>query len=86
MKDVNPNISLRKATRDLNKHPSINEHYAMSDLQYSLRSMEGYSILARDDKALVHTDVEVVQRPSKSWVRVQYADHDWKRTVTELLL
>ena len=34
---------------------------------------------ARDNKALVHTDVEVVQRPSKSWLRVQYEDHDWEK-------
>lgn len=78
-KNLNPGISLRKATRDLNKHPSVNEHYSLADLQYSLREMENYSILARDDKALVHTDVEIVQRPSKSSIRVRYADHVWEK-------
>lgn len=79
-KSINPDISLNRATRDaVQKTASINHHFAMADLQYSLRSMENECIIARDDKALVHTDVEVVQRPSTSWVRVQYADHDWEK-------
>lgn len=28
---------------------------------------------------LVHCDVEVVQRPSKSWQKVSYSDHDWNK-------
>lgn len=35
---------------------------------------------------MVHTDVEVVQRPSKSWIKISYSDHDWakdsNRTIT----
>jgi len=27
----------------------------------------------------VHTDIEVVQRPSKSWVKISYSDHDWEK-------
>ena len=80
-KDINPGISLQKATRDKND-PSINSHYAMSDFQLSLSEFKynNGSIIARDDKALVHTDVEVVQRPSKSWHRVTYSDHDWGKS------
>lgn len=33
----------------------------------------------RDDKALVHCDVEVVQRPGKFWAKVTYSDHDWDK-------
>jgi hypothetical protein len=36
-------------------------------------------VIARDDKSLVHCDVEVVQRPSKSWKKVVYSDHDWEK-------
>ena len=81
----NPDVSLKRPTRDGDAKPSINQHFAMADLQYSLRSMDGGCILARDDKALVHTDVEVVQRPSKSWVKVQYSDHDWEKDSTRTL-
>ena len=84
-KGINPNISLRKATRDISKHPSINQHYAMADLQYSLREMDSnFCILARDDKALVHTDVEVVQRPSKSWVEFSTVTMTGRKTLPEL--
>ena len=68
----------------------INSHFALSDLQYTLNSTlaftQGGCVIARDDKSKVHTDVEPVQRPSKSWVRINYADHDWdkdaRRTLT----
>ena len=80
-----PDISLRKPTRDGEVKPSINQHFAMADLQYSLRSVHTGSIVARDDKALVHTDVEIVQRPSKSWVKVQYSDHDWEKDSSRTL-
>ena len=29
--------------------------------------------------------MEVVQRPSKSWVRVQYKDHDWAKDTNRTL-
>ena len=48
----NPDISLRKPTRDREVKPSINQHFAMADLQYSLRSAHNGSNVARDDKAL----------------------------------
>ena len=35
--------------------------------------------IARDNKALVHIYNAVVQRPSKSWVNVQYEDNDWEK-------
>ena len=73
-KKKNPNICLSRSTRDGQKKPSVNSHYASMAMKYALTDMfksQG-SIIARDNKAIVHTDVEVVQRPSKSWVRVQY--------------
>lgn len=83
---INPDISLRKSTRDLDKHSSINSHYAMCDLQLSLHEFSRTGcVIARDDKALVHTDVEVVQRPSKSWTRIRYSDHDWEKNCENTL-
>ncbi|WAQ93675.1 hypothetical protein MAR_006146 [Mya arenaria] len=84
--NINPDISLRKSTRDLNKHSSINSHYAMCDLQLALNEFcRTGGVIARDDKALVHTDVEVVQRPSKSWTRIRYSDHDWEKNCENTL-
>jgi hypothetical protein len=56
-------------------------------MQYALEDMQGRggASIARDNKALVHTDVEVVQRPSKSWKRVQYEDHDWAKDTNRTL-
>lgn len=81
-KGVNPCISLRKPTKDGAAHDiSINDHYSQTDVNYALE--EGFAskaiIIARDDKALVHTDVQVVERPSKSWYKIAYADHDWAK-------
>ena len=84
---TNPGIRLKRSTRDGHGDRSINSHYATVDMKYTLFNMfeRGAAILARDNKALVHTDVEIVQRP-KSWKRIQYSDHDWnkdsKRTIT----
>lgn len=77
--NLNPGISLKKSTRDGQKHPSINSQYAVADVKYTVEGMFERDVagIARDNKALVHTDIEVVQRSSKSWVRVQYEDHDW---------
>jgi hypothetical protein len=38
----------------------------------------GCAAVERDNKTLVHTDVEVVQRPSKSWMKIgiAYSDYD----------
>ncbi|CAG2207627.1 unnamed protein product [Mytilus edulis] len=43
------------------------------------------SVIARDNKAKVHCDVEVVQRPSKSWVKVRYCDHDWEKSTDKTI-
>ena len=42
---------------------------APTDVKYALENIYSRSgcIIARDNKALVHTNVEVVQRPNKSW-------------------
>lgn len=63
------------------KDTSINYHYALTDMNYSLEIAIGNSavIISRDDKSLVHYDVEVVQRPSKSWEKITYSDHDWEK-------
>lgn len=80
-KNINPNISLRRSTRDGQKKISVNSHYAKAGVRYSLEGMwhPDTGMVARDNKALVYTDVQIVQRPSKSWVRVQYEDHDWSK-------
>ena len=82
-------ISLKKSTRDVVKNPSINSHYASANMQYLYKrcfEMEEVAVIARDNKARVHCDVEVVDRPSKSWKRVRYSDHhfdkDSKRSIT----
>ena len=75
-------IMLHNSTRDKNKHQSINSHFCIADVQYSLTNVhlcDGATI-ARDNKAKVHCDVEVVQRASKSWVKVQYSDHNWEKS------
>ncbi|CAG2227923.1 unnamed protein product [Mytilus edulis] len=81
------NISLLKSTRDLNVSPSINSHFCTADVQYSLTYFHLYegSVIARDNKAKVHCDVEVVQRPSKSWVKVRYCDHDWEKSTDKTI-
>lgn len=55
-------ISLHKAIRDINVEKSINSHFCTTDMQYSLTNMyiQHGSILARDNKAKVHCDCEVV--------------------------
>ena len=80
-KKVNPGISLKKSTRDGSQEMSINDHYAQADVNYSIEAvlLAHGKVLARDDKSLVHCDVEVVQRPSKSWKKVVYSDHDWEK-------
>lgn len=67
-KNKNPGISLKKPTRDGNNNVSINDHYAQADVNYSVEDTlsNNGKVIARDDKALVHYDVEVVQRSSKS--------------------
>ena len=66
----------------------MNSNVCIADVQYSLTNVHLYdgATIARDNKAKVHCDVEVVQQPSKSWVKVQYSDHNWdkssKRTLT----
>lgn len=78
---LNPGISLRKSTRDGQKHKSINSHYATTSMNYTLENMFNRKAagIARDNKALVHTDIEIVQRPSKSWKKISYSDHDWDK-------
>ncbi|CAC5412537.1 unnamed protein product [Mytilus coruscus] len=80
-KNVNPGISLKKPTRDGNHNPSINDHFAQTDINYSIEEtlINNGKVIARDGKALVHCDVEIVQRPSKSWKKVIYSDHDWEK-------
>ena len=81
-KGLNPGISLHKPTRDgFSKELSVNDHFAQADVNFSIeQALENEAvIIARDDKALVHCDVEVVQRPSKSWRKISYADHDWQK-------
>ncbi len=80
-KGVNPNIRLKPSTRDGASHQSVNSHYAVANVKYALEDMYSRSgcIIACDNKALVHTDVEVVQRPGKSWKCVVYDDHDWAK-------
>ncbi len=80
-KGVNPNICLKKATRDGHVDKSINSHYQSADMNYALADIcrRGGMRVGRDNKALVYTDVQIVQRPSKSWVRIQYEDHDFKK-------
>ena len=59
---INPGISLRKSTRDGQRHPSLNSHYATTNVNYTIESMcfsNGCAAVARDNKALLHTDVEV---------------------------
>ena len=78
---INPGISLRKSTRDGQRHPSLNSHYATTNVNYTIESMcfsNGCAAVERDNKTLVHTDVEVVQRPSKSWMKIEiaYSDYD----------
>ena len=84
-------LSIKRSTRDVVKNPSINSHYATCDVQYSYNAAftnrgNETAVVARDDKAKVHLDSEVVDRPSKSWQRVRYSDHhfskDSRRTVT----
>lgn len=80
-------ISLHRSTRDANIDKSINSHFATSDVQYSLSDMymKKGSIIARDNKAKVHCDCEVVQRPSKSWIKINYSDHDWQKSTDKTL-
>ena len=83
-------VSLKRSTRDVVKDPSINIHFATADMQYSyceaFNRSEETAVVGRDDKAKVHTDTEVVDRPSKSWRRIRYSDHgfekDSRRSVT----
>lgn len=85
---LNPPISLKKPTRDGHaKLSSINDHFALSDVNYSIEEImsSGGKVVARDDKALIHCDVEVVQRPSKSWAKVTYSDHDWYKDTQRAL-
>ncbi|XP_021376553.1 uncharacterized protein LOC110465207 [Mizuhopecten yessoensis] len=81
-------ISLHKSTRDANVHVSINSHFATADVQYFLSyfDLQCMSTIARDNKAKVHCDVEVIQRPSKSWVKVRYSDHDWQKNSDRTLV
>ena len=81
---INPRISLRKSTRYCQRHPSLNSHYATTNVNYTIESMcfsNGCAAVERDNKTLVHTDVEVVQRPSKSWMKIgiAYSDYDWAK-------
>ncbi|CAG2254246.1 unnamed protein product [Mytilus edulis] len=79
---INPGISLRKSTRNGQKHPSLNSHYATANVNYTIENVclsHDCAAVARDNKDLVHTDVEVVQRPSKSWIKISYSNHDWAK-------
>lgn len=80
-KGVNPNICLAHSIRDGQHKPSINNHYQVAQMKYAMQEMSSKNgiIIARDNKALVHTDVEVVQQPIRSWKVVQYQDHDWAK-------
>lgn len=57
-------LSLQRSTRDVVKNPSINSHYTTTDMQYSYDKAfiapVDTVVVARDDKAKVHTDSEVV--------------------------
>jgi hypothetical protein len=41
-------------------------------MNYTLENMFNRKAagIARDNKALVHTDIEIVQRPSQSWKKI----------------
>ncbi len=80
-KGVNPKICLKRSTRDGQHKQSIDSHYCAANMKYSIQQMldRGGRVIARDDKALVNTNVEVVQRPSKSWKPIQYPDHHWEK-------
>jgi hypothetical protein len=89
-KKISVPISIKRSTRDLVKNPSINSHYASANMQYlyrwSFTNEAEVAVVARDNKARVHCDVEVVDRPSKSWRQIRYSDHhfekDSKRSIT----
>jgi len=46
-----------------------NSHFAVANVNYTLEAMHERKAagIARDNKALVYIDIEVVHRPSKSW-------------------
>ena len=50
-------------------------------MNYTLENMFNRKAagIARDNKALVHTDIEIVQRPSKYRKKISYSDHDWDK-------
>lgn len=76
---INLGISLRKSTRDYKKQPSLNSHYATANVNYTIENVclsHDCTEVARNNKALVHSYVEVVQRPSKSWIKISYSNHD----------
>lgn len=88
-KGINAKISLKASTRDGEFERSIDTHFALADLQYTLNNALAFShsgVIARDDKSRVHTDVEPVQRPSKSWTKINYADHDWAKDTRRTLI
>ncbi|XP_066915452.1 uncharacterized protein [Clytia hemisphaerica] len=80
---INADISLKRPPR-ANSRKVLNLHWSASNVKLFLANsnVKETMIDSKDAKALVYGDITPVQKPGKSWRKINAPDHDWDQSKT----
>lgn len=86
---INACISLHKPPRTGVEKFVVNLHWSTQNINITLElcKLNPSNVLvdSKDAKTAILSDVSPVQRPGKSWKKIELPDHDWQRSTTNTI-
>lgn len=89
-RNINANISLRRPPRDavVDNKQVVNLHWSTCNVNYIVDTAtndKSFMIDSKDAKRIVLADCCPVQKPGKTWKKINLPDHDWDQSKTNAI-